>query len=155
MARRIGGSDARPPPQSGAEATLTYPATYAAVYDRVSTSAQGGSLEAKLARLRATAPGAVEFVDSGISGRGVERPAFDRLLVEVRVRRVDSVTVTKLDRLGRSARAILAFFNEADTHGVHVVDLTQAIDASIPVGRLVRTVLAAMAELEADLLTLA
>ncbi len=121
------------------------------VYARVSTSAQGESLETQLGRLRASVPGATEFVDAGISGRGVERRAFDRLLAEVRAGRVDSVTVTKLDRLGRSARAILEFFNEADANGVRVVALDQAIDTSTPVGRLVRTVLAAMAELEADL----
>lgn len=62
------------------------------------------------------------------------------------------MNVTKLDRLGRSARAILEFFNEADAHGARVVALDQAIGASTPVRHLVRTVLAAMAELEADLI---
>jgi DNA invertase Pin-like site-specific DNA recombinase len=124
----------------------------ATIYGRVSTGSQAESLETQLTRLRAAAPGAMEFVDSGISGRGVDRPAFDHLLAEVRAGRVGSVTVTKLDRLGRSARAILEFFNEADAHGARVVALDQAIDTSTPVGRLVRTVLAAMAELEADLI---
>jgi site-specific DNA recombinase len=83
----------------------------AAIYGRVSTGSQAESLETQLARLRAAAPGATAYIDSGISGRGVDRPAFDRLLVEVLARRVDSVTVTKLDRLERSARAILEFFS--------------------------------------------
>jgi len=131
---------------------VTDPPARPALYGRVSTTGQGESLETQLTRLRSSAPGAVEFVDAGVSGRGVDRPAFDRLLGEVRAGRVSVVTVTKLDRLGRSARAILEFFNDAEAHHVRVVVLDQAIDSSSPVGRLVRTVLAAMAELEADLI---
>ncbi len=131
---------------------MTEPPTRVALYGRTSTDSQGESLETQLARLRVAVPGAVEFVDAGISGRGVDRPAFDRLLAEVRSERVVSVTVTKLDRLGRSAKTILEFFNEAEAHHVRVVVVDQAIDTSTPVGRMVRTVLAAMAELEADLI---
>jgi DNA invertase Pin-like site-specific DNA recombinase len=124
----------------------------AALYARVSTAKQGESLETQLNRLRGVTPGAVEFVDAGVSGRDVDRPAFDRLVDAIRADHVDSVTVTKLDRLGRSARAILDFFNEADARHVRVVVADQAIDTSTPVGRMVRTVVAAMAELEADLI---
>lgn len=124
----------------------------AALYGRVSTAKQGESLETQLDRLRGAVPGAVEFVDAGISGRATERPAFDRLVNAIRSGQIDSVTVSRLDRLGRSAKAILEFFNDTEAHGVRVVVLDQAIDTSTPVGRLLRTVLAAMAELEADLI---
>lgn len=124
----------------------------AACYGRTSTSSQGESLETQMGRLRAAAPGAMEFADAGVSGRGVDRPEFDRLLQEVRAGRVDSVTVTKLDRLGRSAQGILEFFNEAEAHDVRVVVLDQAIDTATPAGRMVRTILASVAEFEADLI---
>jgi DNA invertase Pin-like site-specific DNA recombinase len=122
-----------------------------AIYGRVSTGGQAESLETQLGRLRAAVPGAVEFVDSGYSGRRDDRPAFNRLLEDIRAGRVAAVTATKLDRLGRSAKSILSFFTEAETHDVRVVVLDQQIDTSTPVGRMIRTVLAAMAELEADL----
>jgi DNA invertase Pin-like site-specific DNA recombinase len=125
---------------------------FSALYGRVSTVGQGESLETQLGRLRVSVPGAVEFVDAGVSGRAADRPAFDRLVAEIRSERVGSVTVTKLDRLGRSAKTILEFFNDAEAHQVRVVVLDQALDTSTPVGRLVRTILAAMAELEADMI---
>lgn len=66
---------------------------------------------------------------------------------------VRAVYATKLDRLGRSARAIIGFFELAESHDVRVVLLDQQLDTSTPVGRVVRTVLAGMAELESDLIS--
>jgi DNA invertase Pin-like site-specific DNA recombinase len=131
---------------------VTDPALRPAFYARTSTGKQQESLEAQVARLRSAAPGAAEFIDGAVSGRAADRPGFDRLLAEVRTGRLDSVTVTKLDRLGRSAGKILDFFTVADVHHVRVVVLDQQIDTSTPVGRALRTVLAALAELEGDLI---
>lgn len=123
----------------------------AASYARVSTAEQ--SAQQQLDRLRAAAPGSREFVDTAVSGRLDSRPAFDRLRAEIERGDVDAVFVTRLDRLGRSARAIISFFEFAEARGVRVVVTDQGpIDTSTAVGRLVRTVLAAMAELEADLI---
>lgn len=131
------------------------PAQRAALYARVSTTDQDTG--SQLARLRSRcepveiAP--LEFVDDGVSGSLDSRPAFDRLREQIRAGTVGSVVVAKLDRLGRSAKTILEFFDLTERHGVRVVVTDQGpIDTSTPVGRLVRTVLAAMAELEADLI---
>lgn len=121
-----------------------------AAYARVSTSGQ--TTHQQLDRLRSAAPGAEEYVDEAVSGRLDSRPEFDRLRLAIECGEVRCVYVTKLDRLGRSARGILEFFELAETHRVRVVVTDQGpIDTSTPVGRLIRTVLAAMAELEADL----
>lgn len=122
-----------------------------AAYARVSTAGQ--SVDVQLARLEQLAPGATRYVDPAVSGRLDHRPEFDRLRAAIERDQVQEVFVTKLDRLGRSARGILEFFELAERHGVRVVVTDQGpIDTSTPVGRLVRTVLAAMAELEADLI---
>ena len=123
-----------------------------AVYARVSTGRQTESLETQLERLRAGAPGATEFVDAGISGRGAERPAFDRLIAGIRAGQVSSLTSTKLDRLGRSAKTILEFFELAEDNDVRVVLLDLGIDTSTPMGRFGRTIAAAFAELEGDMI---
>jgi len=123
---------------------------YLATYSRTSTDRQ--EVRTQYDRLASAVPGARPFVDDGISGRGAVRPSFELLRAEMRADRVGSVYVTKLDRLGRSARQILEFFGEAEAHGVRIVVLDQQLDTSTPVGRLVRTVLSAMAELEADLI---
>lgn len=122
-----------------------------AIYARVSTGSQ--TVAQQLDRLRAEAPGAREFVDEAVSGRSDRRPGFDRLRNAIGAGEISAVYAVKLDRLGRSARGILEFFELAESHNVRVVLVDQQIDTSTPVGRLVRTVLAAMAELEADLVS--
>lgn len=125
---------------------------YDATYSRTSTDRQ--LVQTQSDRLAAAAPGARAFVDDGVSGRGgVARPAFESLRGEIRADRVGSVFVTRLDRLGRSARGILEFFEESEAHEVRVVVVDQQIDTSTSAGRLVRTVLSGMAELEADLIS--
>ena len=121
-----------------------------AAYARVSTSDQ--TTQQQLDRLRAIAPGSVEFIDDAVSGRLESRPKFDRLRAAIERRELQEVYVCKIDRLGRSAKAILDFFEQAEKHGVRVVVTDQGVDTSTPVGKVVRTILAALAELEADLI---
>lgn len=124
--------------------------TRAAIYARVSTEDQ--SVQQQLDRLHKEVGSASEYVDEAVSGRLDSRPEFDRLKRDMAAGKVDELYVVKLDRLGRSASSILEFFARAERDGVRLVVLDQQIDTSTPVGRLVRTVLAAMAELEADLI---
>lgn len=130
---------------------MTAAARAPAIYARVSTGSQ--TVAQQLDRLRAGAPGAREFVDEAASGRSDRRPGFERLRSAIEIGEISATYAVKLDRLGRSARAILGFFELAESHQVRVVLVDQQIDTSTPVGRLVRTVLAAMAELEADLVS--
>lgn len=125
------------------------------IYARVSTSDQ--DVTAQLARLRAapalaSATEVYEFVDDGVSGSLDSRPAFDRLREQIQARAVDIVVSSKLDRLGRSAKAVLEFFDLAESRGVRVLLADQAIDTATPAGRLLRTVMAAVAEFEGDLI---
>ncbi len=128
-----------------------------AAYVRVSTADQSSADQLEQL-LRAAAREGVEvpedrrYIDAGVSGRKDSRPAFDRLREAIRSRAVDAVFVTKLDRIARSVRTALAFFLEAETAGVRVVVVDQAIDTGSPVGRLTRTVLAAVAEFEGELI---
>ncbi len=128
-----------------------------ALYARVSTEEQSvvtqlDSLERHAAALAFTIPPGETYADQGVSGRLNSRPEFDRLREAIRSRAIDGVLVTKLDRLGRSARAVLQFFEEAEAAGVRIVVTDQAIDTGSPAGRMVRTVLAAFAEFEGDLI---
>ncbi|MCI4317642.1 MAG: recombinase family protein [Thermoplasmata archaeon] len=92
------------------------------------------------------------YVDDGVSGSLDSRPAFDRLLASMRAGEVSTVFVTKLDRLGRSVRGLLEFYDLADASEVRVVVTDQGIDTGTAVGRLLRTILAAVAEFERDLI---
>ena len=128
----------------------------AAGYIRVSTERQakeGLSLPEQEGRIRAYAEAhgweLVEvFADRGVSGRRDDRPALGRLLGELD--RIDRLIIPKLDRLGRSNRHLLDVFDRLDAADVELVSVSEAIDTSTPIGKLLRSVLSAMAEFEAD-----
>jgi site-specific DNA recombinase len=130
--------------------------TRAAGYVRVSTgrqAAEGDSLPEQERRIRehAAAQGwdlVNVYVDAGISGRRDDRPGLQRLLGDLDC--LDVLVIPRLDRLGRSVAHLARTFERLEEAGVALVSLNEAwLDTTTPVGRLVRTILAAVAELEA------
>jgi DNA invertase Pin-like site-specific DNA recombinase len=125
-----------------------------AIYSRVSTTGQ--TAENQLLALRAFAEArgwtVTEFVDSGVSGAKEKRPALDAMLAAVRARKVDLVAAVKLDRLARSVHHLVAMVREFEALGVDLIVLDQAIDTTLPAGRLLFHVLAAISEFERDLI---
>ncbi len=122
----------------------------AAIYARVSTLDQ--EPENQLAELRryveARGWTAQEFVDHGVSGTTDRRPALDRLVADARRRKVDTVVVWRLDRLGRSLKHLVTLLDELNAVGVSFVSLGEGIDCTTPAGRLQLHILAALAEFE-------
>jgi len=124
-----------------------------ALYCRVSTTGQ--TVENQLLALRSFAGARgwaiTEYVDHGQSGAKEKRPALDALLAAVRARRVDIVACVKLDRLARSVSHLVGMVRDFEALSVDLVVLDQAIDTSLPAGRLLFHVLAAISEFELDL----
>src|SRR5205823_14192155 len=126
-----------------------------ALYCRVSTSDQ--SCENQLHDLReyCRARGwteVVEYVDHGISGTRERRPALDKLMVEVKARRVDVVVVAAFDRFGRSVRHLVEALDLFRHLGVEFISLREQIDTGSPLGQAVFTIIAAIAQLERSLI---
>ena len=90
------------------------------------------------------------FVDHGVSGTRASRPEWDRLLGQLR--RGDVVKFTKLDRIGRSTQHLLDVVRLLGERGVDLVALDQAIDTVSPAWKLLFTIMAAIAEFQADLI---
>jgi DNA invertase Pin-like site-specific DNA recombinase len=125
-----------------------------ALYARVSTTDQ--SCEPQLHALREYAQRrglevVDEYVDHGQSGAKDRRPALDELVAKARVRAFDAVAVVKLDRLARSVRHLVQLAGEWQALGVDLIVVDQGIDTSTPAGRFTFHTLAAVAELERDL----
>jgi DNA invertase Pin-like site-specific DNA recombinase len=94
-----------------------------------------------------------EYVDLASASDFVRRTEWKRLLDDVRRRRVELVAVWKLDRAFRSAIECLNTLADWQARGVHFVCVSQPeIDTTTPIGRLLLTVLAAVAEFERDLI---
>lgn len=90
------------------------------------------------------------FVDKGRSGDNLKRPAFDDLQRAVFAGEVGSVVVWKLDRLSRSLRDGINVLCDWCDKGLRVVSVTQQIDLGGTVGKLIASVLLAVAQLEQE-----
>lgn len=117
-------------------------------YARVSTSSQLESLDDQRARL--VHIGCARVFHDVASGARASRPGLDAL--RDYVRSGDTIVVTRLDRLGRSTLDTLTTLHALDTHGVRVRALDLDLDTTTPAGRMVVSVMAALAEHERDLL---
>jgi DNA invertase Pin-like site-specific DNA recombinase len=129
----------------------------AALYARVSTVGHGQDPEMQLRELREYVARrgwdlAAEFVDLGISGSKEKRPELDRLLTEAHRRRFDTVIVWKFDRFARSVSHLLRALETFQALGIEFVSLTEGVDTSTPAGKMIFTVLGAVAELERSLI---
>ncbi len=122
----------------------------AAIYARVSTLDQEPENQLQELRRYVEARGwtAQEFVDHGVSGTKDRRPALDRLIRDAKRRKVDTVVVWRLDRLGRSLKHLVTLLDELQALGVGFVSLGEGIDLQTPSGRLQLHILAALAEFE-------
>jgi DNA invertase Pin-like site-specific DNA recombinase len=128
-----------------------------ALYARVSTRDKDQDPELQLEALRAyvAARGwqAIEYVDLAAAGDLAHRTAWTRLLADAAQRRVDRVMVWKLDRAFRSTLHALGTLRDLEHAGVGFASLTQPeLDTTSATGRLVFTILAAVSEMERELI---
>jgi DNA invertase Pin-like site-specific DNA recombinase len=93
-----------------------------------------------------------EYVDVGISGTKEKRPELDRLLADAHRRRFDAVVVWRFDRFARSVSHLLRALENFQALGIEFVSLSEQLDTSTPTGKMVFTVLGAVAELERSLI---
>ena len=129
----------------------------AAAYARVSTSNNGQDPEVQLRELREYVSRrgwnlAGEYVDVGISGAKEKRPELSRLMDEAHRRKFDAVIVWKLDRFARSVSHLLRALETFKALGIEFASLSEQVDTSTPTGKMVFTVLGAVAELERSLI---
>jgi DNA invertase Pin-like site-specific DNA recombinase len=93
-----------------------------------------------------------EYVNEGISGAKDRRPALDRLMADAHRRKFDVVAVFKFDRFARPVSHLLRALDTFHALSIDFVSLSESLDTSMPAGRMVFTILAAVAELERSLI---
>jgi DNA invertase Pin-like site-specific DNA recombinase len=116
-------------------------------YARVST--EGQHLTGQLEALKAA--GAERIFQEKISGARADRPQLAKLMASLKAG--DVVLVTKLDRLGRSTRELLGLIDAIGKAGAAFRSLGDPLfDTTSSQGRMLSTLLAAIAEFERDLI---
>jgi DNA invertase Pin-like site-specific DNA recombinase len=128
-----------------------------AIYARVSTLNHGQDVSMQTRELRqfATARGwriVEEYIDAGVSGAKDSRPELNRLMADAHKRRFDVVCVWRFDRFARSVSHLLRALETFKALGIDFVSYSEQMDTSTPAGKMVFTVLGAVAELERSLI---
>ena len=129
-------------------------------YTRVSTAMQidGYSLDAQKARMKAYADFndyqiVGEYEDAGKSGKSIEgRASFCRMMDDIKSGKdgVSYVLVFKLSRFGRNAADVLSTLQVMQDFGVNLICVEDGIDSSKDAGKLMISVLSAVAEIERE-----
>ncbi len=135
----------------------TKPTKRVAIYARVSTLDKGQDPETQLRQLREYVKRrgfdiAGEYVDYA-TGTNEDRPNYQRLLDDVRKRKVDVVLVWRYDRFARSTQALINALNEFRDLGVDFISFQENIDTTTPQGALIFGIFASLAQFESALIS--
>ena len=129
----------------------------AAVYSRVSTLSHGQDPEMQTRELREYCErrgweifGC--YIDEGVSGRKDSRPQLNRLMRDAHARRFDVVICWRFDRFSRSVSHLCRALETFNALDIQFVSLCEQVDTSTPTGKLVFTILGAVAEGERNLI---
>jgi DNA invertase Pin-like site-specific DNA recombinase len=129
-----------------------------ALYARVSTTGNNGQdPEMQIRELREYCKHrgwkiCDDYVDKGISGAKDSRPELNRLMNDAHRRRFDVIAVWKFDRFARSVSHLLRALETFRSLGIEFVSLSEAVDTTTAAGKMMFTVLGAVAELERSLI---
>jgi site-specific DNA recombinase len=92
------------------------------------------------------------YDDGAFSGASLDRPALQKMLAEIRARKIDIVVVYKVDRLTRSLADFAKLVELFDQHSVSFVSVTQSFNTTSSMGRLTLNVLLSFAQFEREVI---
>ena len=119
-------------------------------YARVSSRGQADGFGLDVQREKLLAAGAGEVREDVFTGTEMHRPAWDALMGELKAG--DTLVVAKLDRIARTAAGGCEAVRSLVERGVSVRVLNMGLVEDTPVGRMMLTVMFAMAEFERDMI---
>lgn len=124
------------------------------LYARVSTGEQNEGMQLRemleLCQRKNWTPEV--FTDHGVSGAKSQRPELGRMMALVRRGKCDVVMVYRFDRFARSTQHLLHALDEFRALNVQFVSVHEQIDTSTALGKVIFTVIAAIAEFERELI---
>lgn len=129
-----------------------------ACYVRVSTDEQNVEMQKdaieKYLSFKGQQNAALFYIDKGESGAKTSRPAFDKMMRDIRAGKISTVITWKFDRIGRSTSHLISVMDELKNLNVEFISLTENIDTTSIFGKMIFTIFAAIADFERDTLIL-
>lgn len=92
------------------------------------------------------------YQDLDISGRSDKRPAFQAMISDITEGKYTACLVYKLDRFCRNVKDFHHYAEILESNGCRLISISQNIDTSTPVGRLLRNILADFAQFESEMI---
>jgi site-specific DNA recombinase len=93
------------------------------------------------------------YDDGGFTGANLDRPAFQRLMQDIKAGKIDIVVVYKVDRLSRSLLDFARVMDRFNQAGVAFVSVTQNFSTADAMGRLTLNMLMSFAEFEREMIS--
>lgn len=90
------------------------------------------------------------YEDEGYTGYNTNRPAFQRMLKDIKDKKIDTVVFYKLDRISRNVSDFSSLVNEFDNYNVSFLSATESIENITPSGRAMMFMISVFAQLERD-----
>ncbi|MFL5242515.1 MAG: recombinase family protein [Gemmataceae bacterium] len=123
-----------------------------AIYCRVSSRDQSHASQLPdLERWAEANAGSVAWHQDTFTGKSMNRPGMDRLMVDLYAGRLDRIVVWRLDRLGRTTKGLCQLFDELTERKVDLVSIKDGFSLASPAGRLHARILASVAEYETEI----
>lgn len=123
-----------------------------AIYTRCSSDSQ--TTQSQMADLKrwvkAYAEDEVQWFEDTTTGKSMDRVGWNALYEQVQSKKIKTVVVWRIDRLGRTASGLTALFEELRKRKVNLISLKDGLDLSTPAGRLMANVLASVAAYETE-----
>lgn len=122
-----------------------------AIYSRVSHKTQDNDAQdADLKKWAESQAEPVKWFRDKFSGKGMERPGWDKLSKAIQAGKVKTLVVWRMDRLGRTAKGLTALFVDLQGLKVNLISLRDGVDLSTAAGRMLANVLASIAQFETE-----
>lgn len=92
----------------------------------------------------------IRYEDEGFTGANINRPAYNRLVEDIKSGLINIVICYKIDRMSRNVKDFSNFFSFLQEHNVEFVSIKEQIDTSTPIGRAMMYISSVFAQMERE-----
>ena len=92
----------------------------------------------------------IRYDDEGYTGANTDRPAYSRMVEDIKDGKINIVICYKIDRVSRDVKDFSNFFSFLQDHNVEFVSIKEQIDTSTPLGRAMMYICSVFAQMERE-----